>query len=238
MKLLVSPIDAEEVKEAIEGGADIIDIKNPKEGSLGANFPWMIEEVSSLMPGNVELSATLGDLDFKPGTASLAAYGLASLGVDYVKAGLYGIVTENQAKEIAMAIKKSIEGFDSNLVLAGYADFQRINAISPLKLPEIGSEVGAKVVMIDTAVKNGNSLLGHMDVSVLQEFVDLAHDCGLKAALAGSLGLEEIEMLTGIGVDIIGVRGAACSDNDRVNGRISGEKVRRLKVHLEGINRA
>lgn len=229
MKLLVSPIDAEEAKEAIKGGADIIDIKNPKEGSLGANFPWMIEEISSLMSGDVELSATLGDLDFKPGTASLAAYGLANLGVDYVKAGLYGIENKKQAQVIAVAIKKSIEGFDSKLVLAGYADFLKINAISPLKLPEIGAEVGAKVVMIDTAIKNGNSLLDHISAGVLQGFVGLAHDCGLEAALAGSLGLDEVEMLIGTGVDIIGVRSAACSDNDRVNGRISAEKVRGLK---------
>ncbi|MEE8167613.1 MAG: (5-formylfuran-3-yl)methyl phosphate synthase, partial [Candidatus Hydrothermarchaeales archaeon] len=99
-KLLVSPINLQEAKEALEGGADIIDVKNPKEGSLGANFPWIIREIKSLLPKNVELSATLGDLDFKPGTASLAAYGLVSIGVDYVKAGFFG-VQEEQALEMA-----------------------------------------------------------------------------------------------------------------------------------------
>lgn len=39
MKLLVSPINKEEAIAAYKGGADIIDVKNPKEGSLGANFP-------------------------------------------------------------------------------------------------------------------------------------------------------------------------------------------------------
>ncbi len=37
MLLLISPIQ-KEAQEAIEGGADIIDVKNPKEGSLRANF--------------------------------------------------------------------------------------------------------------------------------------------------------------------------------------------------------
>jgi uncharacterized protein (UPF0264 family) len=39
--LLISPINTQEAREAINGGADIIDVKNPKEGSLGANFPWV-----------------------------------------------------------------------------------------------------------------------------------------------------------------------------------------------------
>ncbi len=229
MKLLVSPVDAEEAEEAIKGGADIIDIKNPREGSLGANFPWVIRGISSIMPDDQELSATLGDLDFKPGTASLAAYGLASLGVDYVKAGFYSIENKKQAQEMAVAIMRSIEGFDCKLVLAGYADFSTINTISPLELPRIGADAGARVALIDTAVKNGNSLLDHMSLDVLQGFVDLCHEQGLEAALAGSLGIDEIKLLTSIGVDIVGVRGAVCSDNDRVNGRMSSEKVRRLK---------
>ncbi len=37
MKLLVSPYTVEEAGEVLKGRADIIDVKNPKEGSLGAN---------------------------------------------------------------------------------------------------------------------------------------------------------------------------------------------------------
>ncbi|MHA2277293.1 MAG: (5-formylfuran-3-yl)methyl phosphate synthase, partial [Candidatus Kariarchaeaceae archaeon] len=40
MRLLISVINREEAINAINGGTDILDIKNPKEGSLGANFPW------------------------------------------------------------------------------------------------------------------------------------------------------------------------------------------------------
>ena len=36
MLLLISPINHEEALESIKGGADIVDVKNPKEGSLGA----------------------------------------------------------------------------------------------------------------------------------------------------------------------------------------------------------
>ena len=47
MLLLISPINTDEARESIEGGADIVDVKNPKEGSLGANFPWVIETLET-----------------------------------------------------------------------------------------------------------------------------------------------------------------------------------------------
>jgi len=77
MKLLVSPINTTEAKAALDGGADIVDVKNPKEGSLGANFPWMIRAVIETIESKKPVSATIGDFNFKPGTASLAALGAA-----------------------------------------------------------------------------------------------------------------------------------------------------------------
>ncbi len=97
MKLLVSPINSEEAIAALKGGADIIDVKNPKEGSLGANFPGVIKEVKETVGNQKPISAALGDFNYKPGTAALAAYGAAAAGADYVKIGLYDIQTEEQA---------------------------------------------------------------------------------------------------------------------------------------------
>ena len=36
VRLLVSVVSADEVEAALAGGADIVDVKNPAEGSLGA----------------------------------------------------------------------------------------------------------------------------------------------------------------------------------------------------------
>lgn len=55
MKLLVSPISVEEARIALEGGADIIDVKNPKEGSLGANFPDVIQSVKRAITKNKKI---------------------------------------------------------------------------------------------------------------------------------------------------------------------------------------
>ncbi|MEJ2306473.1 MAG: (5-formylfuran-3-yl)methyl phosphate synthase, partial [candidate division WOR-3 bacterium] len=45
MKLLVSVVNKTEALDSIKGGADIVDVKNPTEGSLGANFPRVIRQV-------------------------------------------------------------------------------------------------------------------------------------------------------------------------------------------------
>lgn len=229
MKLLISPSNLQEARAAIEGGADIIDVKNPKEGSLGANFPWVIKEIKSILPRGIELSATLGDLNFKPGTASLAAYGAASLGVDYIKAGFL-IAEKKEAQELASKISNAVQNFDVRVVFAGYADYREIGSISPFLLPEVASEAGAHAVMIDTARKN-RGLLTYFKVAELEKFIHLAHGCDLKAALAGSLKMGDAKLLKNTDVDIIGVRSLVCI-GDRINGRISAKKVRKLKEFL------
>ena len=97
MLLLISPINHEEALESIKGGADIVDVKNPKEGSLGANFPWVIKEIRELTPEDKLVSATLGDVPYKPGTVSLAAMGAHVSGADYIKVGLYGTKNYDEA---------------------------------------------------------------------------------------------------------------------------------------------
>ena len=42
MELLISVVGEDEVGAAVAGHADIVDVKNPREGSLGANFPHVI----------------------------------------------------------------------------------------------------------------------------------------------------------------------------------------------------
>jgi len=233
VELLISPTNLEEAKIAVLGGADIVDVKNPREGSLGANFPWVIREIKEVLPEEVKLSATIGDLDFKPGTASLAAYGLANLGIDYIKAGFYGIGKEAQGLELANALCSAVEGFPCRVVLAGYGDFERIGSLDPLLLPGIASESNAFGVMIDTAVKDGCTLLDHLEVELLEEFVGGAHERGLIAALAGSLGFSEVRRIQEVGPDIIGVRGAVCTGKDRMFGTLSAELIRELKEALD-----
>ncbi len=232
MKLLVSPINIKEAREAIRGGADIIDVKNPREGSLGASFPWVIREIKSELPRETELSAPLGDLEYKPGTASLATLGLADLGVDYIKVGLYGVRSREEALDMGMHIVRTAGETGPKVVLAGYADHSLIGSVDPRVLPSVAQECGARGVMIDTARKNGKTLLDHVSIEDLGSFTRDAHTRGVFVALAGSLSLDDIDALKDIECDIIGVRGAVCTGEDRVRGNIVADKVKELKRRL------
>ncbi len=212
MKLLVSPINREEAIIASQGGADIIDVKNPKEGSLGANFPWIIRDVKEVVNGRQPISATIGDFNYKPGTASLAALGAAAAGADYIKVGLYDIQTEAQALDLLTKVTRAVKDYDSTkrVVASGYSDYTRINSISPFLLPAIAAEAEVDVVMVDTAIKDGKSTFEFMDGNELKKFTNLAHEYGLENAIAGSLKFDDLPVLERIGPDIIGVRGMVC----------------------------
>lgn len=229
MRLLVSPRDVEEAKSAVEGGADIIDVKNPKEGSLGANFPWIIREIRRVVPKDIPLSATIGDFCFKPGTASLAALGAVTSGADYIKIGLYGITTKDEAIDMVYSVSRSIKEYDHDkkVVIAAYSDFERIGSISPLLLSEICTGYDVDVVMVDTGIKDGRSTLEFMPIDTIKTFINKSHSNGFEVAIAGSLSAEDIERLTSLDPDIIGVRGIVCG-GDR-NADIDKNLVKALK---------
>ncbi|HIE34452.1 MAG TPA: (5-formylfuran-3-yl)methyl phosphate synthase [Candidatus Altiarchaeales archaeon] len=230
MKLLISPKDKEEAIEAIRGGADIIDVKNPDEGSLGANFPWVIKEIRKLVPENIEVSATIGDFPNLPGTASLAALGVASIGVDYVKVGLYGINKLEDAIKLSSSVVRAVKDFNkkTRVVISGYADFHRIDSINYSLIPEITRRTNADFAMLDTAIKDGRNIFNFLTLEELRKFVVHSHKNGISVAFGGSLRKEHIETLCDMEVDVIGIRGAVCERNDR-RGRISFEKVQYLR---------
>jgi uncharacterized protein (UPF0264 family) len=230
LKLLVSPADEKEAVEAIAGGADIIDVKNPKEGALGANFPWVIKRIREITPKNIAVSCTLGDVPNLPGAISLAALGAATTGVDYIKAGLYGLKTKEEAVYLMQSVSKAVRDYNSSIkvVATGYADAKRIGSVNPMLIPDIAHKAEADIAMIDTAVKDGKNLFTFLTINQLRNFVNAAHDHGLEAALAGSLRKEDLPAVYALGADVVGLRGAACTHGDRVDGRITRETVQEL----------
>lgn len=228
MKILISPISLEEATAIIDGGADIIDIKNTQEGSLGAQFPWRVKEIVDFVHSKGFIaSATLGDLPYKPGTAALAAYGLAHCKVNYVKAGLYGMNKVHEAQSMMVAIRDAIRMVDSEITIAasGYADYRRFDGLMPLDLVKAASDSGCDVVMVDTAIKDGKTLFDAMSIEELKEFVQAGQEAGMKVALAGSIGHQHAAYLEEIAPDIIGARGACCEGSDRTSS-ISVERTR------------
>jgi hypothetical protein len=220
MKILISPVSVEEALAVWRGGADIVDIKNVAEGSLGASFPWMIRGVIEALAGaNVAFSATLGDLPAKPGTAALAARGACSLGVQYIKAGLHGMNTYEDALSVMQAVARACHDVDPAVavVAAGYADYRRFDGLDPFTLVKVARAAGANVVMIDTAFKDGSTLFDALSVMETAEFVNEGHRAGLQVALAGSIKREQLGVLRQLNPDIVGIRGAVCASHDRTS---------------------
>jgi hypothetical protein len=207
MQLLVSPSTIDEAKHSV--AADIIDVKRPAEGSLGANFPWVIREIKTLLAK--PLSAAIGDFDYKPGGAALAAYGAACAGADFVKIGL-AFDGQEKAREVIGAVVRAVKAeFPRKyVVIAAYSDYQRMHSISPFEMAPIAAECGADFAMVDTGIKDRQSTFVFMDEETLRSFTDTNEKLGLGTALAGAFKFEDIDALKRINPDIIGVRGMVC----------------------------
>jgi uncharacterized protein (UPF0264 family) len=237
MKLLVSVVDVGEARDAAAAGADIVDVKNPAEGSLGAPSPAVIAAVRAAVPDELPVSAAIGDMPNLPGTAALAAFGAARSGAAYVKVGLWGASTDAAAVELVRAVRDAASG--AVTVAAAYADARRVARapLAPERLPRVARAAGAEVCLLDTAVKDGRGLLDWLSPDALAALVDEAHELGLDVALAGALRAVDLPVVAATGADIAGVRSAACGE-DRRSGRLEQGRVRALRAGCAAMPRA
>ena len=216
MKLLVSVIDDAEARLAVAGGVDVVDVKNPAEGSLGAPAPGVIARVREVLPAELPLSAAIGDLPCLPGTAALAALGAAHSGAAFVKIGLWGSSTTEDAVAVLRAAREAVDG-DAAVVAVTYADAARVPSrpLPPQQLVAAARQAGVSGCLLDTSVKDGRGLLAWLATAELAALVAEAHDAGLEMGLAGELRAEDLPAVRATGADIAGVRSAACRDGRR-----------------------
>ncbi len=234
VRLLVSVVDASEVAAAVAGGADIVDVKNPREGSLGAPQPSIVRAVRAATPPHVPVSVAIGDMPDMPGTAALAALGAVVAGASYVKMGLRGSSEPAAVFALIQAAVQAIAGTGGRLIATAYADGTPYDLLPPLALPDIAADAGADGCMLDTLQKGGSSLRRAQTDHELMSFVARSRHHGLVVALAGSLMLQDLPWLTAtLTPDIVGVRGAACTGTRR-DGTIDRARVAALKASLKG----
>ncbi len=224
---MISVVSAVEAREALVGGAEILDVKNPLEGSLGAQSPRVIREIKNLSCGSVAISAAIGDMPNMPGTAALAALGAAACGADYVKVGLHGPHSEEEAATLLREVRLSVQEFPTSIIAAGYADFKRAGTLDPACLPRLSASSGIKGCLLDTAIKDGRTLFDFLNPEALRRLAEQAHAAGLLFGLAGALREQDLPMALDLGADVVGLRTAACRDNQR-SGPLEAARVRKL----------
>ena len=225
-KLLASVRSVEEAEIALRAPIDILDMKEPAAGALGALDADVIRAIVKVANGRCTTSATTGDLPAQGAMMAERAREVAALGVDYVKVGLFG----PHYLEKCLPVLKDVAGevrLVGVLFADRFADFE-----GPCWLLK---EAGFAGVMVDTADKGNGSVRKCAADEKLGRFVRAARECGLLCGIAGSLGVDDIEPLREIGPDYLGFRTALCEGgrDGKVSGGAIGRVVERAKVKLE-----
>lgn len=219
----VSSLDEARIVHA--ASVDVIDLKNPAQGPLGAVDPTVAREVAAALaevgggPGAPVLSAAIGDLPVYAAELEAAVARMYALGPTLIKVG----VADPALSRFTLKALARLAGANIPVILVFYAesyrgdvDFQRL------------AGAGVKGVMLDTREKANGNLRRKLAPGVLARFVAESHGAGLIAGLAGSLGPEDIAPLLPLGPDYLGFRGALCEQGRR-EGVLTATRVAALR---------
>ena len=213
MRLLVSVVSAEEAERAVAGGADIVDVKDPGEGALGAPAPRVLSDVARAVGTAAPVSVALGDLPDLPHTAALAARGAALSGAVYVKVGLRGVRELDRAVAMMSAVADAV-GPHTAVIAVAYADALALDppALAPAWLPRLVERTGIAGALVDTFVKDGRGLYAWMPEAELADLIARTRHLGAIFGVAGQLRRGELRRAP---ADVVGVRSAVCRGGDR-----------------------
>jgi uncharacterized protein (UPF0264 family) len=223
-QLVVSVRSVSEATAALAGGAALIDVKEPGQGSLGRAEAVTTIEVVRFVAGRRPVSAAMGELT--EGASPRIP------GLKYVKWGLAGCSGLNWRGELAELEHQLRQTPDyGRLVAAAYADWQRAGAPPPEEVVTFALEQHWPVLLFDTWKKDGTSLFDWLPLSYVAELSWRCQAVGVQVALAGSLGLDHMEAIRELRPDWLAARGALCRSGLR-KGVIDPERVRRLASAL------
>lgn len=206
VRLLASVADAAEAGLALALRADLIDLKDPRQGALGAWPVAALRRTVAALGGRATVSATVGDLPMEPALLLDAARRTAETGVDLVKVGFFADARQGAcARALAQAAAAGVR-----LVAVLMADQAPDRALLPVL-----RAAGFAGAMLDTADKRGGSLRQRLPLAEIERFVAEARALGLLTGLAGSLAVADIAPLAALGADYLGFRGALCRGDRR-----------------------
>lgn len=203
-RLLVSVRSAEEAASALAGGADLIDVKEPQLGSLGAASPEVWQQVAEVIGTTRPLSAALGELlTFRPVSSA------ALQGYRYAKLGLSGCApcpdSPGRWKAALATLPQWI-----NPVAVVYADVESAQAPPPEEILRTGAALGCRTLLVDTFDKQQGSVFDCLGAKRLTSLFAEARQHEMQIVLAGSLQLPCLREALELSPDYIAIRGAVC----------------------------
>ena len=230
-QLLVSVRSAREAEAALRGGAALIDVKEPKHGSLGRAGDDVIAAVVRTVAGQRPVSAALGEF------VDTFADGLPSCNksLTYLKWGLsryQGCEEDVWQDELDIVIRHLADRQPNPRVVAvAYADWQRAKSPTPEDVCSFAASHSLGAFLLDTFDKDGSTLLDWLSPREIEQLCVRCRAGGVPIALAGSLGAREISQLLPLRPDWFAVRGTVCSGRRRA-ATIDEDAVRRLAALL------
>jgi len=228
----VSVRDGEEAAAALAGGADIIDAKDPEAGPLGAVSLETLREIYQTVCSAALVTAALGDAVHERTVEDLA-HAYAAQGAGLVKIGFAGIEDVDRAASLlAAAARGATAGGRGRcgVVAVAYADGHLVGSLYRDALTRAAMTARVHGVLLDTADKNGPGVRDLLSQQELASWISEARGKRLLVAVAGRLGLDDLEFARDAGADIAGVRGAACEAGRM--GRVTTPRVRALQARL------
>ena len=232
MILMVSVQDLYEAKQALKGGADIVDVKNLQEALVGSAHPNVVKQIRDEVPSAHHASVTLGVVPDQIGTVSMAVYAAGVLDATSVKVG-FMVSDYNVALETLLAAKEALIGTQTKLIGSLFADnLLYEGGIDPDLMVRLAKEGQCDGFLIDTLVKDGRNLFDFVPELRLKEMVLEGKELGMSTALSGHLKMSDLDELSRVNPDIVGVRGAVCQKGDR-DSRVHWESVAEFKHQLD-----
>jgi len=218
--MLASVTNIDEARIVLNAGANIIDLKDPSMGALGALDTIEIRKIREKIGPQTILSATIGDLPMVPNRILNAVTKMTMTGVNYVKIGFFpGGDWMGTINALAKHAQAGIQ-----LVAVFFGDTE-----IDTKWVAILAKAGFSGAMIDTRNKNSGSLTTVCSKSTLKSFVKTVQAHQLLCGLAGSLRKHDIPQLLQLGPDYLGFRGALCIRNQRTKSLDEAE-VRSIRI--------
>lgn len=229
--LLVSVRDEAEAREALAGGATIVDVKEPGHGPLGAAAADVTARIAAVVGRHAPWTLAGGELQdgvavihehVRRTVALLAGGGLPPAAA---KAGLAGAAAGDW-RSLLVAFKAGLPAGIEPVAVA-YADWERAGSPQPGEVIAAATAVGCRVLLLDTFDKAGPPVVRDAESARrVADWIGRAQRAGMRAVLAGNLTAETLPAAVGCGPDVIAVRSAACVGGRA--GTVCGKLVRRL----------
>jgi uncharacterized protein (UPF0264 family) len=214
-RLLVSVRNSREAAVALAGGAHIIDLKQPARGPLGRASTATCSHVCQVVGGAGLVTAAAGELiDYLQRHTPLASL-VALLGqVSHVKLGTAGLLSHSHWGDLWQQLAASLPT-PQRVVLVAYAEGHEVGAPHWQAVADANLRHGGRVAMVDTWDKQAPGICRAWSSATRDQFVQRSHASGLMAAVAGRVAAADVVELLAAGVDVVGVRSAACHDGCR-----------------------